>query len=391
MLENLKSVPWDQLEHAYGEASDIPQMLRELASLDTEIRERALWSLYGNIWHQGTVYEATAYAIPFLIELLEESDVEDKHAILIYLSDLAFGSSYADVHQHSIFHQDQRGTSEFQEQIRKELDWVRLARYEVQKGCPVYTRLLNHELPLVRAAAAYLLGIFPECIKENLSTLRMHFASDESDEMVRAAIIFAVGLLAKNEPSAITDLETVCQSEAVLSVRLSAAIGLAQSIPDRVPDTVLNLLIQSTITEPDEAASIFEQFPWESSDLQYWCGIALACIGKHSAQVLPALIQSLESVAPYQSWDIAHQILSLIFDGQTMPSTLTVDQLSPEQRMGIQAIAQSQTFWAGFKENSIVINAVEILRAFGLPQRPEQLQAFLDGKLTLQDPSWSSI
>ena len=127
MLENLDSIRWDELEHAYGEASDVPQMIRYLASPDAEVREGALWSLYGNIWHQGTVYEATAYAIPFLLELLEQSVVEDKHAILIYLSNLAFGNSYAYAHQDLILFKDQRDTPEFQEQLRRELDWVRLA------------------------------------------------------------------------------------------------------------------------------------------------------------------------------------------------------------------------------------------------------------------------
>lgn len=389
MLENLDSIRWDELEHAYGEASDVPQMIQDLASPDAEVREGALWSLYGNIWHQGTVYEATAYAIPFLLELLEQSVVEDKHAILIYLSNLAFGNSYAYAHQDLIFLKDQRDTPEFQEQLRRELDWVRLARYEVQKGCPAYNQLLKHELAVVRSAAAYLLGLFPECAEQNLNWLQLHFASDETDEMVRAATVFAVGLLARNELSAIAWLQNIFNAETALSVRVSAAIGLAQSTPDNVSEPVLNLLIDS-ITNPGNAASIFEQFPWESGDIQYWCGVALACIGKHSAQVLPALIDTLEAVAPYQSWDVARWILNLIFDAQAMSPNLTVEQLSHEQRMGLQAIANSKMFWAGFEGNSIVVNAVDILRAFGLPQRPERLQAFLDGQLTPQEPTWSS-
>ncbi|KAM3098579.1 hypothetical protein ACKFKG_05990 [Phormidesmis sp. 146-35] len=124
MLKTLNSVRWNKLEHAYGKANDVPQLIRDLTSSSATVREQALSALYGNLWHQGTVFKATAYAVPFLIELLEQPTVEDKQAILIYLSDLAQGSSYADVHQDSLLLQTQRDTAKFQEQMRRELDWL---------------------------------------------------------------------------------------------------------------------------------------------------------------------------------------------------------------------------------------------------------------------------
>ncbi|KAM3097241.1 hypothetical protein ACKFKF_20625 [Phormidesmis sp. 146-12] len=74
MLKTLNSVRWNKLEHAYGKANDVPQLIRDLTSSSATVREQALWALYGNLWHQGTVFEATAYAVPFLIELLELSN-----------------------------------------------------------------------------------------------------------------------------------------------------------------------------------------------------------------------------------------------------------------------------------------------------------------------------
>lgn len=57
MLENLDKVNWANLTHAYGEASDVPALLLELASPDAATRKEAHYYLYGNIIHQGMVYE----------------------------------------------------------------------------------------------------------------------------------------------------------------------------------------------------------------------------------------------------------------------------------------------------------------------------------------------
>jgi hypothetical protein len=54
MLEGLSQVPWAALEHAYGSASDVPDLIRTRRSPDPEVRKNARWHLYGNIFYQGT-------------------------------------------------------------------------------------------------------------------------------------------------------------------------------------------------------------------------------------------------------------------------------------------------------------------------------------------------
>ena len=58
MLNQLDKIPWGSLKHAYGFAEDVPEQLRGLLNSDSKIRENSLWSLYGNIFHQGTRYQA---------------------------------------------------------------------------------------------------------------------------------------------------------------------------------------------------------------------------------------------------------------------------------------------------------------------------------------------
>jgi hypothetical protein len=45
--------------HAYGPATDVPGLLRDLLSRDGEVRRAALDEFYGNVLHQGSVYDAT--------------------------------------------------------------------------------------------------------------------------------------------------------------------------------------------------------------------------------------------------------------------------------------------------------------------------------------------
>ncbi|SEC06970.1 hypothetical protein [Streptomyces sp. KS_5] len=69
VLAGLDDRPWGDVEHAYGSAEDVPAVLRALADDDPETAGAALHELYGNIWHQGTVYAATVEAVPYLARL----------------------------------------------------------------------------------------------------------------------------------------------------------------------------------------------------------------------------------------------------------------------------------------------------------------------------------
>jgi hypothetical protein len=69
VLDGLAEIPWRDLSHAYGSAEDVPGLLRDIASGDAEAVGNAVGGLFGNIWHQGSVYPATEYAVPFLARM----------------------------------------------------------------------------------------------------------------------------------------------------------------------------------------------------------------------------------------------------------------------------------------------------------------------------------
>jgi len=92
-LKDLNQVDWSRLNHAYGSAADIPEFLIGLKSKDEEERMDAVNQLLSTIWHQGTIYEATSYAVPFLIELLQDKSVSEKENILELLELIRTGKA----------------------------------------------------------------------------------------------------------------------------------------------------------------------------------------------------------------------------------------------------------------------------------------------------------
>jgi hypothetical protein len=98
LLDGLDSIDWASLRHAYGSAGDVPGLIRALASSDDEQRKQAVYELFGNIWHQGTVYPATAAAVPYLYELLSAPGIPAKSDIAGLLASIAAGSGYLEVH-----------------------------------------------------------------------------------------------------------------------------------------------------------------------------------------------------------------------------------------------------------------------------------------------------
>jgi hypothetical protein len=88
-VEGLEQIRWHQYPHAYGPATDVPRNIRRLASSQTKVREQALWELSGSIYHQGTLYGATAVAIPCILRLAADTRVPDRPKMCRFLAAVA--------------------------------------------------------------------------------------------------------------------------------------------------------------------------------------------------------------------------------------------------------------------------------------------------------------
>ena len=68
---DLDSPRWAQLSHAYGPATDIPPLLRQLESLPSSENDAEPWfTIWSALAHQGDVYSASFAAVPHIVRYL---------------------------------------------------------------------------------------------------------------------------------------------------------------------------------------------------------------------------------------------------------------------------------------------------------------------------------
>nr|WP_221377288.1 hypothetical protein [Actinoplanes polyasparticus] len=179
MLEKLDDVPWSDLHHAYGPADDVPAQLRALCSDDADVRKKSLWSLFGTIFHQGTRYEASSHAVPFLLELAAAPATPSRESVIELLVALAVGSDESYLPGSFPLTELRSAAAGGADLLRDGGAWDRLASlpesdqdrlqarielnaYEaVAAGVPLFVSLLKDPDPAVRRMAAYALGWFP--------------------------------------------------------------------------------------------------------------------------------------------------------------------------------------------------------------------------------------
>lgn len=83
-------IDWSTVQACYGPATSVPKLLRQLASPIAGKREDAIFELWGCLCHQGTVYEASALAVPLLFEAartlgLPPADRDQLLALIVHI------------------------------------------------------------------------------------------------------------------------------------------------------------------------------------------------------------------------------------------------------------------------------------------------------------------
>ncbi len=68
---------WLELNHAYGAAGNIPELLRQLDNVPSSANNAEPWfSLWSSLAHQGEVYSATFAAVPHVVEAIASKPTE---------------------------------------------------------------------------------------------------------------------------------------------------------------------------------------------------------------------------------------------------------------------------------------------------------------------------
>ena len=166
VFAGLDQRPWAEWSHAYGSAADTPVSLRALAAADEGVAEQAEQDLWSSLVHQGSVYEATVHAVPFLARLVA-ADVR-REALLGMLGSVAEST-------------DERGVAT-----------PGAPRAAVLAALPLLLPLLDDGDPAIRQCAAWAIA---QCRPgaQAQAALRQRW-STESDPEVRADLLSSLAL-----------------------------------------------------------------------------------------------------------------------------------------------------------------------------------------------------
>ncbi|MDJ1644400.1 PBS lyase [Streptomyces pakalii] len=255
MFSGIDEVDWASMEHAYGPADDVPELLRGLASADPAAREAALDGMYGAVHHQGDVYACTLACIPFLFELVVDPGVQDRGGVVELLTSIGG------------FDLDEDDEAEIDEDEIEGAANYAMAAAAVTAGAGVFFELIADDDPGVRLAAPLALATLHRHPVRVLALLRERLPV-EPDEEVRLALVEAAGRVAlRHRPLA----ERVGKWLGLLAsradspgLRLAALAQLARCSPDGLPGDVVPVvsgLLREMRSVPEESGDGGEHPP----------------------------------------------------------------------------------------------------------------------------------
>jgi len=413
VLEGLDQVDWDRLGHAYGRARDVPDQLRALASPDAETRGRALWSLYGNIFHQGTRYEATAYAVPFLLELLADPETPDPVRLLGLVTAIAIGydeswlpdgvpvaeargwaaggaALLAEARQRADEDDDPDDDPDDDEADDDEANddederayafmnhlsddeqarvdsYLALAAYDaVRAGVGLFASLADDADPAVRTAAGYAMAWFPE--EAATSGPALTRLARDPDEVVAATAVVALGLVG-------VDQTEPADPERPL-VRLAAALARVRARRhDAEPEVVAELLAW---TRRGDARR--EGFPFLDGDVGGYATLALRQAGAdHDEAAFEALLHRIPLVSGTEALPVVGEALRRAFPDGALPAGTPFHDLTQPQRRLVTALSDSPSTWR-LGEFATFGNLSLLIGEYGLPRDAEDMREYAQG------------
>ena len=134
-LQDVRKVKWKSINHAYGTSENIRTALVKLWNISQNIEaikseedakkcnhkfRKSLDVVEGFLHHQGTIYESTIEAIPFLIKLIPRFPFHQQKEIIFLLHNFSKGQTY--YMQHESFFNNWRSYTEeeYQELVVEE-------------------------------------------------------------------------------------------------------------------------------------------------------------------------------------------------------------------------------------------------------------------------------
>ncbi|MGY0236766.1 HEAT repeat domain-containing protein [Longispora urticae] len=226
-------IPWPSLDHAYGNARDVPAMLRAAAQPRRDRAHRGVQNLHASVLHQGSLYSATAPAVRQVAALALEPRVKVRAALAAFVG--TAGASAAMLYDDEI---------------------VLATREAVTAAALVLLPLLSDPDPDVRASAAFAVGHGPAEARDPVAEA---YAREEHPT-ARASLLLA---LARLDPAGAA-VTAACADPEPPAVR--AAAGYARAVLDLGWDPLATAAVVDAWTAADEDGPLAD-WPWSHRPL----------------------------------------------------------------------------------------------------------------------------
>ncbi|MFJ7497633.1 HEAT repeat domain-containing protein [Streptomyces sp. NPDC097727] len=242
MINDLDSIDWSSMSHAYGTAVDVPVWLRAMASPDPEVRKRALGDFYSAAHHQGDVYACTAASLPFLFALADDPTAPDRASAVELL--LSIGRESVDRDDGSVrFAPDGTFSTACTDSAAMMRD-----------RSDAFVAYAADADPGVRRVAIEGLGLFLDDADRAVDILRSRLAA-ASGTVERLLVVETIASLALRLPAARTSATAwlhglADDTSADPDIRLAALVHRTRCVPEAIDDatvpTAIDLLSRLT-------------------------------------------------------------------------------------------------------------------------------------------------
>jgi len=375
VLEGLDQVAWDQLTHAYGPAADVPPLLRALVDPSTAtpqlcakaerskrtVRDQVMWELWGNVFHQGTVWEVTPHVVPFLVEIVREGPAEVRAFAIRYLHHLAVGYPQdmfpTLIEPSAYFRLADEPDSEPDNDLSatKMCTFARACYRAVEAALPTLAACASDADDRVALAAISTLASF-----RSSAPITREVAAAATGRRLAAVLV----ALAQLEPARTRALAAPLLDAGDREIAIHAAVADVLAGGD---DARALALLVAPLEDLTETRSAF------ADTLGTLVARTLARVPESNVDaVVTALATTLETSNPMTNLATTEVLLRLVFRDQRAPAVAS--ELTARQRTAVAAIAAHGAFQLA---DSTFGNYTGLLAQRGLPRDAAALTAWL--------------
>lgn len=365
---------WSALTHAYGPATDLPDVLRALRSPQEQRRAEAADQFRTRALHQDSLYPAAVAAVPYLVELLADDGAPDRtlgHELLAAILPEQELDRLSGVRPHRLgprLHDlaEQRTDGYLARQPewlrhggyrRPEIDPVHRQAYEaVRAGVPTYLRLLGHADRDARGLSAHLLSFFPESAPRVTPAITARLAV-EPDRVVGSLLCLTAGMIGDPEDQSLVAAVTRWRDQPGRINRWTVLMGLVRLTG--TPDAdMLEQLCDCLFHGPENV----QGWPFHDEDPVLAASVALGdlparCVPGLAAMLLDRLAAGGEDLSRFLY--AVRLLFSLVFPGGPLPGGASPADLSAQQYAAAHVVLRS-----GLVEDAAV---ARLLRECNLP------------------------